>query len=67
MENCLVYLHGLSSYGLEGKFLVPLLGENLSLCLFDSRAHGKNKAKFVTYGLLESEELCTFCSIQLKF
>ena len=44
---------------MEGRFLIPLLGDQLSLCLFDSRGHGKNKSKFVTYGLLESEELGT--------
>ena len=51
-DNCIVYLHGLSSYSMEGKFLVPFLGDQLNLCLFDSRAHGKNHAKYVTYGLL---------------
>jgi hypothetical protein len=51
-EDIIVYLHGLSSYCLEGKFLIPLLGDSFSLCLFDSRGHGKNKSKFVTYGLL---------------
>ena len=56
-ENCIVYLHGLSSYCLEGKFLVPYLASSFSLCLYDSRSHGKNQASFVTYGLLESLEL----------
>ena len=56
-HSIIVYLHGLSSYCLEGKFLIPHLGDELSLCVYDSRAHGKNHAKLVTYGLLESEEL----------
>ena len=51
---------------MEGKFIVPLLGKDIDLCLFDSRAHGKSKSKLVTYGLLESEELGIFKSIQLK-
>lgn len=62
-ETCIVYLHGLSSYCIEGKFLIPFLGENYSLCLFDSRAHGKNQGNFVTYGLLEAEELCIYMVI----
>jgi hypothetical protein len=54
-QTCILYLHGLNSYAMEGRFLVPLLGDNLGLCLFDSRAHGKNTTPFVTYGLLESQ------------
>jgi pimeloyl-ACP methyl ester carboxylesterase len=56
-ENCIVYLHGLASYCLEGKFLIPYLASSFSLCLFDSRGHGKNEAPFVTYGLLEAQDL----------
>jgi hypothetical protein len=54
-DTCIVYLHGLSSYCIEGKFIIPFLGESYSLCLFDSRAHGKNQGSYVTYGLLEAE------------
>lgn len=59
-------MHGLSSYCLEGKFLLPFLGESFSLALYDSRAHGLNKSKFVTYGLLESQDLGRVYTIQLK-
>lgn len=51
-HNCILYLHGLSSYCLEGKFLIPYLASSFSLCLFDSRSHGQNQTPFVTYGLL---------------
>jgi pimeloyl-ACP methyl ester carboxylesterase len=51
-----VYLHGLSSFSVEGTFLVQNLEKyltdlNVSVCLYDLRGHGKDKAHNVTFGI----------------
>lgn len=53
----MIYLHGLASYCMEGRFLLPVLSEHFSVCLYDSRGHGLSKAAQVTYGLLEAQDL----------
>lgn len=59
LSTCVIYLHGLASFCLEGTFLIKNLEkylpeDNVSLCLYDMRGHGKDKASNVTFGLKES-------------
>jgi hypothetical protein len=51
----------LSSFVLEGKFLLPYLEEEFSLCLYDLAGHGKNRIGRITYGVEEANDLCKEC------
>lgn len=51
---------------MEGSFIIDNLKIfdqlNISVCLYDLRGHGKDKAKSITFAMEESNELCK-CSI----
>jgi|JI6StandDraft_1071083.scaffolds.fasta_scaffold12050_2 esterase/lipase len=49
---CVVYLHGLSSFSGEAKYLSEYTSlTDLSLCIFDFEGHGKSKGEYISYGL----------------
>ena len=51
---------------MEGSFVIDNLKHfdqlNISVCLYDLRGHGKDKAKTITFAMEESKELCN-CAI----
>ena len=53
-----MYLHGLSSFSVEGSFLiehVEKLKDQYAVCLYDMRGHGKDKADTITFGIEEAK------------
>jgi hypothetical protein len=49
---------------MEGSFIIDNLNHfhqlDISVCLYDLRAHGKDKAKSITFAMEESKELCNW-------
>jgi hypothetical protein len=49
---CIIYLHGLSSFSGEAKYLSEYTsGVGMSLCIFDFEGHGKSIGDYISYGI----------------